>query len=368
MRVAIVHDFLNQRGGAERTVVTMSRIFPDAPIFTSVYSPQDTFEEFKACDIRTSFLQKLPHSEKSFRALLPLYPAAFRRFDLSAYDLVISSSTHVAHHAKPQRAFHVVYCYNPPRWLYQTDEYLTDGGPLSGWATKAVQPLLAVMRAADRKAAKRPDLYIAISKIVQQRISATYGRDAQVVYPPVDVDRFMGMADPKREGGDHYLVVSRLLPYKRVDLAIDACRALGRHLVIVGDGPARADLEAKAGPDVRFAGRVSEAELLSLYSSARALIHCGSEDFGLTPLEANAAGIPVVTFGNAGALETVIHGVTGILFPEQQGGDVQQALLQVESRTWDADALRRHAASFDEKAFELALLRAIEDSVGRPVR
>lgn len=368
MRVAIVHDFLNQRGGAERAVVSLSRIFPDAPIFTSVYDPDGTFDEFRSLDVRTTFLQRLPHSEAQFRSLLPLYPLAFRKIDLRGYDLVISSSTHWAHHVDPRRAHHVVYCYNPPRWLYQTSEYLTDGGPTPSWASKALVPLLALLRKLDQAAAARPDAYIAISQLVSQRISKTYGREAEVVYPPIDLDRFMGVAPSGGKGGDHYLVVSRLLPYKRVDLAVEVCTQRKVPLIVVGDGPSLADLRRLAGPNVSFVGKVGDDELLQLYARARALIHCGQEDFGLVPLEANAAGIPAVVFRNGGALETVIDGVTGILFPEQQGGILNQALDQVESTSWDADALRRHAARFDERSFELNLLRALEKSIGRAAK
>lgn len=370
MRVAIVHDFLNQRGGAERVAAALTRIFPGAPVYTSFYDPEATFDDFRSVDVRTTFLQKLPHTEAAFRALLPLYPMAFRSIGLEGYDLVVSSSTHWGHHVRPQRALHVVYCHNPPRWLYQTDEYLGAGGPAPGWARPVLAPALAVLKRLDLQAASRPDLYIANSKLVAGRIAALYGREAPVVNPPVDVDRFLGLA--ARKGGEksYHLVVGRLLPYKRIDLAIEACASIGRPLVIVGEGPARAELERLAGAraDVRFAGKVSDQELLDLYEGAISLIQCGLEDFGIAPLEANAAGIPVVALRNGGALETVIHGVTGILFPKQKGGDVQQALLQVESRAWDADALRRHAASFDETSFERALLRVIEQAAGRAVR
>ncbi|MCA1839843.1 MAG: glycosyltransferase [Actinomycetota bacterium] len=371
MKVAIVHDFLNQRGGAERSVVAMARLFPDAPIFTSMYDPDGTFDEFRSMDIRTSFMQKLPHTEKTFRALLPLYPLAFRNFDLSGFDLVISSSTHWAHHVDARGAFHVVYCYNPPRWIYQMHDYLDEGGPLPGWAKKPLKPVLGRFKALDKKAAARPDAYVAISQLVSSRIWTHYGRKARVVHPPVDTKRFAKLwdgdhrtgAQPTMKGGDHYLVVSRLLGYKRVDLAVQVCGERGAPLVVVGDGPARADLERMAGPNVRFAGRVGDDELLDLYGRARALIHAGQEDFGLVPLEANAAGIPSVCFRNGGALETVVPGVTGILFPEQRGGMLNAAIDELESRTWDTSVLKRHAEGFSEQAFQLALLEAIDSAV-----
>lgn len=361
MRIAIVHDFLNQRGGAERVVLSMSRLFPDAPLFTSLYDPRSTFDGFDRVDVRTSFMQKLPHSEKTFRALLPLYPLAFRSFDLSNFDLVITSSTHYAHHVQTPNAHHVVYCHNPPRWLYQTDDYISAGGPVPRWARKPLKPLLWYLRRLDQKAAARPSAYIANSKVVAKRIRDLYGREAQVVSPPIDVTRFDGI----EEGGEkkHYLVVSRLLPYKRVDLAVAVCTERKVPLVVVGQGPARSDLERLAGSNVRFAGRVSDEELLDLYRDARALIHCGEEDFGLTPLEANAAGIPCVAFGNAGALETVIENVTGVLISKQWGEELSKALDVIEGRVWDPAALKRHASAFSEARFHRALLRAITSTL-----
>ncbi|MEO7804137.1 MAG: glycosyltransferase [Actinomycetota bacterium] len=364
MKVAIVHDFLNQRGGAERVALSMTRLFPDAPLFTSLYDPPATFDEFDSVDVRTSFMQKLPHSEKTFRAMLPLYPLAFKSFDLSDFDLVVTSSTHYAHHVRPGNAHHVVYCHNPPRWLYQTDDYVSKGGPVPRWARTPLKPVLAYLRRLDQKAAARPSAYVANSKVTAKRIRALYGREAKVVSPPIDVTRFDGM----QEGGEkkHYLVVSRLLPYKRVDLAVSVCTERKVPLVVVGEGPARTELEKIAGPNVRFAGRVSDEDLLELFSGAWALIHCGEEDFGLTPLEANAAGIPCVAFRNAGALETVIENETGILIPNQGGHELNEALDRIESRDWDPAVLKRHASTFDEPTFHRGLLRAIDLSLDSP--
>lgn len=368
MKVAIVHDFLNQRGGAERLVVTLSRIFPDAPIFTSLYEPASTFDEFRSRDIRTSFMQRLPHSDRTFRALLPLYPLAFRSFDLSGFDLVVSSSTHWAHGVRARGAHHVVYCHNPPRWLYQSEQYLAEGGPAPAWMYGPLRPLLAALRRWDLAAAARPDAYLCNSQVVAERIRGIYGRHAPVVHPPVDVERFGRAAEARRSQaapGGHYLVVSRLLPYKRVDLAVSVCAERSVPLVVVGEGPARRDLERMAGPSITFAGRVDDEELIRLFAGARALIHCAEEDFGLVLLEANAAGIPGVAFGNGGALETVIQGVTGVLFPEQSGGALMEALNEVERRTWDALALQAHARRFDAKVFEERFLRAVEGSMGK---
>lgn len=363
-----MHDFLNQKGGAERVVVAMARLYEDAPIYTSLYVPDQTFEEFRSRDVRTSFLQSAPFKQSLFEALLPLYPRAFRSFDLSGFDLVISSSTHWAHHVRPKDAFHVVYCHNPPRWLYQTTEYLQAGSPAPGWTHGLLRPVLSHLRKLDQEAARGPDLYIANSQVVAERIRRVYGREAPIVNPPVDTAKFRGpqqgtsTPEPRPEGGErHYLVVGRLLPYKRIDLAIEACNRRRAPLVIVGDGPARASLSRLAGPTVRFAGKVGEEELVRLYRGAIALIQCGVEDFGIAPLEANAAGIPVAAFRNGGALETVITDVTGIFFPEQRGDELELALDKVEARTWDRTTLQAHAQRFDESSFRRQLSRVIEE-------
>lgn len=364
MRVALVHDFLNQRGGAERVVVSLSRIFPEAPIFTSIYEPDATYEEFGGKDIRTSFLQRLPHSERIFRALLPLYPWAFRSFDLSGYDLVVSSSTNWAHGVNKGKAHHVVLCHNPPRWLHQTHQYLAAGGPAPAWSRYPLAPLFAVLRRWDRRAAARPDLYVAVSRVVAERIRGTYGREAVVVNPPVDVARFERAAAARTLpfGEGHYLLVSRLLPYKRVDLALGVFSRRASTLVVVGDGPARSELERSAASNVRFAGRVSDEELIWLYSGARALVHPAEEDFGLGPLEANAAGIPAVAFGNGGALETVKPNETGVLFNQQTGESLMKALDELEGHVFEPGKLQAHARTFGEEAFSVKFKAAIEES------
>lgn len=365
MRVAIVHDFLNQRGGAERVVAVLSRIWPEAPIFTSIYDPAKTFSEFQKRDVRTTFLQKLPHGDAAFRALLPLYPAAFRSMDLSGFDLVISSTTHWGHRVDAKGAHHVVYCHNPPRWLYQTDEYLAEA-VLPGWTRPLVAPALSWLRRGDLAAARRPHKYICNSRVVAGRIRSIYGREAEVIPPPIETDRLAAAFERRSEdppGGEHYLVVSRLLPYKRVDLAVEVCTARDVPLVVVGDGPASAELKRTAGPKVRFAGRVPDDEFLDLFARARGLIHCAYEDFGMVLLEANAAGIPVVAFGNGGALETVIPGETGILFPEQRGESLMRALDQFEKIEWYPATLRQHSMKYDERVFRSDLTRAVQRSL-----
>lgn len=365
MRVAIVHDFLTQRGGAERVVLAMHRLFPNAPIFTSVYDPDGTFPEFREADIRTTALQHLPHRGNKVRALLPLYPRTFGRMRLRGYDAVISSSSHFAHGVKVEGGHHLVYCYTPPRWLYRTDTYLAEGGPLPRGARRLTRPILSAIRRWDQRAAARPHTYVAISKGIAWRIRRVYGRHSEVLYPPVDVARFPITAAgwPRGRDDGFYLVVARLLPYKRIDLAVQAASARGARLVVVGEGPARRELEKLAGPTVTFANRVPESQLLGLYSQCRALIQCGEEDFGIALLEANAAGRPVAAYSAGGALETVVDGETGVLFRRQTVEALGEALDRLERADWSPVDLRRHAHRFDEARFADELHALIERKV-----
>ena len=349
MKVAIVHDYLTQRGGAERVALALHRMFPRAPIYTSVYDPDGTFPEFRRARVRTSYLQRLPHRGNLFRAYLLLYADSFRRLRVDDFDLVVSSSSGWAHGVATAADRHVCYCHNPARWLYQTEEYLAGGSVVPAWARPLLAPALARLRRWDRDAARRPTAYIANSRVVAQRIARCYGRQAPVVHPPVDVQRFERTGTRPARG--HYLSVARLLPYKRVDLAVRVCTSTRRPLVVVGDGPARASLQRLAGPTVKLVGRVDDAALRELYAGARGLIQCGEEDFGIAPLEANASGVPVAALGRGGALETVVDGRTGALFDQQRPESLQLALERLESTVWDAEALRAHARAFSEARF-----------------
>lgn len=365
MRVALVHDYLTQRGGAERVVLALHRMFPQAPIYTSVYHPEGTFAELAQADVRPSFMQRLPHTGDRFRALLPLFALAFERVVIARdeVDLVISSSSGWAHGARFPGGRHICYCHNPARWLYQPDAYFAPGGPVPPWTRPLLGPVLAGLRQWDARAARRPTEYVANSHNVAGRIRQRYGRSAVVVPPPVEVDRFRALP---RRGRDHYLVVARLLSYKRIDLAIRACNELGLPLIVVGDGPARDELAHIAGPTVRMAGRVSEAELDALYADARGLIQAGEEDFGIVPLEANAAGLPVVALARGGALETVVSQRTGILVPQPTVAAFRDALARCDAIEWNSERLREHADSFSEARFA-ARIRAVIDAGAREV-
>jgi glycosyltransferase involved in cell wall biosynthesis len=345
--VAIVHDYLNQRGGAERVVLEMASIWPSAPIYTSLYRPGSTFPEFIGRDVRTSPLDRIP-IDRGFRNLFPLYPPAFRSFGRLSQDLVISSSSGWAHSVRTAPySFHAVYCYTPARWLYSEEH-------LGAHRRQLLRPAAALMRSWDQRAARRPDLYIAISDVVRRRIKERYHRDAPVVYTPVDVARFQ-----PRPAGERLLVVSRLLPYKRVEVIVDAATRGRLGLDVVGVGPALADLRRRAGPTVAFHGSLADAEITSLMESCRALCLPGVEDFGITPIEANAAGKPVVAYRGGGALETIDEGRTGVFFAEHTASAVLDAIARCDRLETPHEVIAVHAARFSPEAFRAALLSAL---------
>ncbi|MEA2372971.1 MAG: hypothetical protein QOH12_3365 [Solirubrobacteraceae bacterium] len=349
-KIAIAHDYLNQRGGAERVVLEMAEIWPDAPIYTSLYRPDSTFPEFRSHDIRCSFLDRLP-VDRRFRALLPLFPVAFSRFGALDADVVLSSSSGWAHMVRSTPAsFHVVYCYTPARWLWG-EEYLGT----SSVKQAAFRPVRGALRALDRSAARRADLYIAISETIRERIRATYGIDARVVSPPVNVERFTA-----RPRGERLLVVSRLLKYKRVEIAVAAATRLGIDLDVVGVGPALGELRSISGPTVAFHGKLDDADVVDLMESCRALCFPGTEDFGITPVEAQAAGKPVVAFAAGGALETVVDGFSGTFFDRPTVESFIAALERCDRiETAPAD-IARAAARFAPAVFRAALAAEID--------
>lgn len=358
MRVAIVHDYLVNRGGAERVVEAMRHLWPDAPVFTSIYHPEDTYPSFREADVRTSFLQRWSRDAEGFRRFLPLFPRAFRYFDLSGYDVVVSSSSGFAHHVRvPQGTCHVVYSYSPPRFLWDP-RYDTDG-MVPRWARPALPPVRAWLRRRDRKAARAPHFYLAVSAVAKRCLEATYGRQSMALQPPIDLGRF----SVGRGAGDYHLMVGRMLPYRNQHLAVRAFTEMERRLVVVGDGPARANLERLAGPTIEFRGVVADEELLALYRRCRGVIVTGEEDFGLIPLEANACGRPAIAFGAGGALETVVDGVTGVLFRRPTPGAIAEAVERAERAGFEPALLRAHAERFGIEAFCARLARFVEVSV-----
>ncbi len=355
MRVAFVHDYLTQLGGAERVLAAMLPLFPGAPLYTSLYDPRRLGGAFEGVDVRTTWLQRIPGAARAFRALLPLYPRAFEALDLRAFDLVISSTTSFAKGVltRPD-ALHVSYINTPTRFLWYPQEYAEELTP--ALARPLLRAVLPGLRRWDYSAAQRPQRIIANSDNVAARIRACYHRESDVVPCPVDVAAFA----PSESIGDYYLVAARLLLYKRVALAIEACDSLSAPLVVMGTGPDEARLRRLAGPRVRFVGRVDDAERRTLFACARAAIVPGVEDFGLVALEAAASGRPTIAFGAGGSLETVVEGETGSFFREATAGSLAAVL-----RTFDADAFDRgrlvaHAQAFSPERFRAQLRALIE--------
>jgi glycosyltransferase involved in cell wall biosynthesis len=313
MNVALVHDWLNQMGGAEDVLETLVGLYPAAPVYTSIYRREVMPDAYRSWDIRPSFMNRLPLVKRRHQPFLPLYPLAFESFDLSGYDLVLSNKSGFCHGVLTgPDTLHVCYCLTPTRYVWDLTRYAAREN--LGRRTRALlQPLLAWLRLWDRLAADRVDHFVAISKTVQRRIARYYRRRSVIIYPPVDTERFdvtSGQVD------DFYLVVSRLVPYKRVDLAVEAFGRLGRPLVVVGDGRDRAALEAMAGASVTFTGRLPDQQVADLMGRCRALIFPGVDDFGITPVQAMAAGRPVIAYAAGGALDTVVEGLTGLFFRE----------------------------------------------------
>ncbi|MDX6443966.1 MAG: hypothetical protein QOH71_1040 [Blastocatellia bacterium] len=342
-------------GGAERVAEAMHDSFPSAPMYTTVALPKGLPGTLRTADIRTSLLQKLPSLDRRFRHYFMLYPFAVENFDLSAYDLIFSSSSGYAKGVRRRRnAIHVCYCHTPMRWVWRYEDYVARER-FGGVVRAALPTLLWGLRKWDLRASRQPNYYIANSNLVARRIKKIYGREAFVIPPPIDVQRFQ-MAKAN-EVDDYYLVLSRLMPYKRIDIAIEACKRMNRRLVIIGDGPDRARLEKIADDRIEFMGRQPDKVVNYFASRCQALLFPGEEDFGMVPLEVNAAGRPVIAYRGGGALETVVENVTGVFFDQQNGHSLAEAIEKFEGLTWRQDVLRHHAEKFDRNVFAFRVLQ-----------
>jgi glycosyltransferase involved in cell wall biosynthesis len=365
VKVALVHDWLTGLRGGERVLEQLCLLYPEADVFTLVYVPGSCGPIIERHRIVASFLDRLP--KRSYRHYLPLFPLAVERFDLRGYDLVVSTSHAVAKGCRPaERATHVGYIHTPMRYVWdQFDAYFGPGraGPVTRLAAHAVAPLL---RRWDVRSTRRVHGLVANSRFVADRIRRYWRREVDaVVYPPVDTARFV----PAAEGPDDYaLIVSALVPYKRVELAVSAVSRLKRPLWIAGDGPERKRLEAAAGPSVRFLGSVESDQLPRLYARARFFVLPGEEDFGIAPVEAQAAGRPVLALGRGGALETVIEGETGMFFPEPTVESLLEGIAAIDGLQPDPLRLHEHATRFDAARFRPEIQRAIDACVARARR
>jgi glycosyltransferase involved in cell wall biosynthesis len=362
LRVALVHDYLVEAGGAEKTLAALHELFPDAPIFTAVYHPLTTLPVFRTADVRPSFLQRVTHDPKRYRALLPLYPLAFHSFDLRAFDVVISSASGFAKGVRAGTARHICYCYTPPRFLWD----FQDANRSERFPFLVRAPLTALgpcLRAVDKAAARVVDRFLTSSRCVAARIAHIYGRAATVVPPPITCDEFT----PSEQVGDFFLVLSRHVPYKRIDIAVEAFTRLGLPLIVVGEGRDRARLVSLAGPNVTFLGFQPQHEVRRLLASCQALVVPAEEDFGMAALEANASGRPVIAYGGGGARDTVLPDVTGVTFDEQTTEALVEAVERFRRLSFDPQALVAHARRFDVRRFQEQIKRIVAEEVGAVV-
>ena len=357
-KIAIVHDWLTGMRGGEKVLEILCELYPEATLFTLVHKKGSCSPAIERMKIRTSYLQSLPGGLSHYRHYLPLYPAAAKSLNLAGFDLVISSS-HAAAKAVtiPPGVPHICYCYTPMRYIWdQYDQYF-GAGRASLPIRLAMRGIRGYLREWDVRTAKRVDHFVAISHCIEERIQRIYGRSSTVIYPPVETARFK--ASEHDEG--YYLVFSALVPYKRVDLAVEAFNRLGKKLIVAGTGAELEKLRAMAGPTIAFKGWVEDADLPNLYAGCKALIFPGVEDFGIVPVEAMASGKPVIAFGEGGALETVSEGVTGTFFSEQSAQSLADAVLRLETMHFDPDVIRKHTLSFDREIFRDSIRRFIEE-------
>lgn len=348
MRIAIIHDYLNQYGGAERVLETLLEIWPEAEVYTLLLDKTRIPPELHERSIRRSFLNKFPFARLYYEFLLPLYPLAVESIDTRKYDMVISNSSAWAKGAVTNiDTCHISYCLNPMRFVW--DSYFSHINH-RGLLTKGLKAVLHYLRIWDITSSDRPDYYITISEFVRNRIKKYYGKDAEIIHPPVDTGFFLPDSSKRQE--EYFLVVSRLRPYKRIDLAIKAFNELKLPLVIIGDGSNRSELYAMAERNVQFLGSVDDKTLLSYYQRCRAVIFPQTEDFGIVPLEAQSCGKPVIAYRSGGAKETVIDGKTGVFFDKQSAESLKDAVNRFNSMKFDPDEIRRNALLFSKDEFK----------------
>jgi glycosyltransferase involved in cell wall biosynthesis len=347
MKVAIVHDFFCNLGGSDLVAAALHQLYPEAPVYTLLVSDRNRQGELlQGMNLRTSFVQRLPLARRRHEIYLPLFPLAIESFDLTGFDLLVSSSHACAKGVIPApEALHVCYCHTPARYAWDLSYLYARQAP---WLLRGyISLVMHRFRTWDVSTASRVDHFVANSHFVAQRLERYYRRPSTVIYPPVDTAYFT----PGGGSGDYHLVVSRLTAYKQIDLAIEAFNRLGKLLWIVGDGPDRRRLRAMAGSNVRFLGALPREGVRDAMRGCRDLIFPGKEDFGITPVEVQATGRPVIAYGRGGALESVVDGVTGVFFTEQTAAALCEAVDRADHLTFDPDAIRRHAAQFDREVF-----------------
>lgn len=361
MKISLLHYWLTNMRGGENVLEQFCRIWPDADIFTHACNPYVLPETIRSHDIKTTFINKLPGAQKNCQKYLPLMPTALNKLDLSGYDLIISSeSGPVKGIRKPAGATHICYCHTPMRYLWDMYGEYFHNTSLAGKTAMFI--FKNYLRKYDLKSAESVDHFIANSNFVAERVKRIYNRKSTVIYPPVNTDFF---AAGEYEKGDYYLFVGQLIPYKQPMLAVEACRKLNRRLIVVGDGDQRGELESVAGPGTSFAGRASGGDLRKLYAEARALLFPGIEDFGIVPLEAQAAGTPVLALRAGGAMETVVDGLTGLFLDCPDVDSMCAAIEEFEHResAFAPDTMANHATSFSEERFRNEIKQFVKSRV-----
>lgn len=356
MRVAIVHDYLTQFGGAERVLLALMEIFPNAPVFTLLYDRDTLGVPIDESRVHTSFLQRLPWARTHHRYFPLLMPLASEKWNFDEYDVVVSATHSFSKGViTASHTLHLSYCFTPTRYVWDDCHRYVREFSRSRFFQKVAPLGLSYIRLWDYYASQRVDKYLTISNYVAKRIKKYYQNDAIVIPPPVNVDAFTVTTHNK----GYYLVVSRLVPYKRIDIAIEACEKLQRPLKIVGSGPEEPILRAKAGKYTEFVGFVEEAGLSEMYAGARALLFPQEEDFGITPLEAAASGKPTIAYQAGGALETILENKTGLFFEKQNADSLGGAILESEQMIWDPHVIRQHSEKYRRQAFLQALRETV---------
>ncbi|MDD8019440.1 MAG: glycosyltransferase [Bacteroidota bacterium] len=349
MKIALVHDWLTGMRGGEKCLEVLCELFPDAPIYTLLHNKGAMSPLIESKKIFTSFINNLPAKQKQYRKYLPLFPFAIAQFDLREYDLVISTSHAVAKNVRVRKdAVHICYCFTPMRYIWDMYEQYFGKGKAGVGTRTAMKIIAPLLRWWDVKTASNVTYFIAISDEVRGRIKKHYNRLADMIYPPVDTEQFQLSAIEE----NFYLIVSALVPYKRVDLAVEVFNANGKRLVIAGTGPEANTLKSIAKLNITFLGWQSDEELVQLYSRCKALIFPGEEDFGIVPLEAMASGKPVVAFAKGGAIETIIDGKTGVFFKEQTASQLQSALDRLSTLSLNPEEIRQHALQFSRPTYK----------------
>jgi len=356
LKLALVHDWLNQMGGAEDVLETLVGMFPAAPVYTSMYWRDGMPSAYRDWDIRTTWLDRMPGIYRHHQPYLPLYPPAFARLNLSGFDVVLSNKSGFCHGVQANGAVHICYCLAPTRYVWDFEGYAAREA-LPPALKAALRPIIGLLRRWDFQAAQRVDHFVAISREIQGRVRRHYGCDSVVIHPPVDTARFQ----PAPTHDDYYLIVSRLIPYRRIDLAVAAFNQLGLPLVIAGDGRDRPRLEALAHPNVTFLGRVPDEDLPHLFARCRAYVLPGVEDFGIAPVQAQAAGRPVIARRAGGALDTVVEGETGAFFDQPTPAALAAAVRAFDPDEFDPQACVQNAARFDVRRFGQSLMQFVQE-------